>query len=199
MQIEEMTCAEFGRYLARYGAQMSRQAVHKSLVIPKVQRGGKPKVPVAQALSALEASGRITLDEPVPVPVAAARPDVVPDAPATGRPKTGGGTYYDEKALTERVTREIQEIKLAQLRGELVRTADVTEALTEAARRIGERLDQLAMLSGELAAASREGGEQAVREILRAQVRALREVMADDLSRSLGAEDDDGDDDDAEA
>lgn len=193
----DMSCAEFGKFLARYGAPMTRQAVRQSQVIPKRLVGGKPRVPVAEALTALQAAGRISLEAEAAAVEVPQRPDAFEDEALRGRPKAGGGSYYDEKALTERVTREIQEIKLAQMRGELVRTADVAEALTDAGRRIGEQMDQLAGMAGEIAAVAREGGEAAVREVLRTKIRALRDSMGDALARAMGgdAEDEEGEGD----
>jgi hypothetical protein len=182
-----MSCAEFARYLDAFGAGMSRQAVSKSHVIPKVAVGGKPMVPVAEGLRALEQAGRISL-ETLPADV------TEPPAKTMGRPRvdseSAGGGYYDEKARTERVLREIKELELAQKKGELVRVDDVTDAMADAGRRIGEQLEQLAGLAGDLVAAATEGGEPAVRQFLRARVRLLRATMVDALTSAMGASDD---------
>ncbi|WP_142847240.1 hypothetical protein [Telmatospirillum sp. J64-1] len=185
--------AEFARLLSSsYGVKMTRQAVSKSNVIPK-QAG---KIPVARALAALEAAGKLTLErqeaEAAPeLPLAAS------SAPASAPKLTGERGYYAEKALTEAVDREIKELKLAELKGELLRVADVTEAMVSAGKRICDKLGGLVVLADELSSAAIAGGVDAVREVLRRELRILQISMAEDMKlmaeeagREEGEEDD---------
>lgn len=176
--------AEFARYLGSLGVVMTRQAVSKSLTIPK---GPDGRVLVAEALAALQAAGR--LDR---LPGDAAPPEAEPSpAVSMGRPRSSGGGYYEEKAETERVIRELKQIELAKARGELVPVADVRDAQMGIARKVGDRLDQLVTLAPELTTIAATEGEAGVRAYLRERVRALREDMARYLTTE-GLDDDDG-------
>lgn len=204
--------AEFARYLGTLGLQMTRQAVSKSNVIPRMPGG---TVRVAEALMALHAAGRLDRlpgqdPAPPPPPAApmvrsaglgawAAPPEGDDAAPAAGRPRGGGGGYYEEKAQTERVIRELKEIELAKARGELVSADAVRDAQMTIARRVGERLEQLATLAGELSALAVSEGEIAVRAALRKAVRALREDLAAAVAKGAVEDEDEPDDDDQPA
>lgn len=189
MQVPEtLGPRDFARLLGdRYGLRMSHQAVSKAAYLPK--RDGR--IVVHDALAVLAARERIQLDgAPVEAP---ADVDEL-EEPANGRPRKsgGGGGYYDELTLTERVKRRKLEMELEEKAGKLLRIEDVTEAMIAGARRIAERLDRVPALAARLAGAAREGGDQAIKAILLEEVRAIRETLSESLR--LGADQEGGDD-----
>jgi hypothetical protein len=172
----------------RYGVARTKQAVAQDR---HLVRDDRKRILVAPSLARLAERGVISLDGAPSLPI---------DAPAAagGEPKRGsaGGGYYDEKALTERVIREREELKLAELKGQVLRVDDVAEAMTTAGRRMAEGLDRLATRADEITAAARDGGVEAVRRLMRDQARELRAQMAEALrlDAALGKTDDDGED-----
>lgn len=121
-----MSQAAYAKYLgARYGKKMSRRAVHKSAVIPKLPGG---KIDRAAADAALIHHGHLAHPmELNPAPAAPVQPE-----PPPGSGKRGGG-YYDEKAETERVIRRLKELELGEKEGTLRRVPDIEEAMVTAA------------------------------------------------------------------
>lgn len=194
---EAMGPREFSRLLEeQFQLQMSHQAVSKASYLPK--HGGK--VLVQDALLVLAERGRITLQgEPMPdvTPQDGARegpdqpglPLAVPDGPKNGRPLQGG-TLAQEQTLTERVKRRKLELEVEEKEGRLLRVEDVTEAMVTAARRIGDRIDQMQALADELNAASKSGGASAIRDLLRREIRKVREHLADAMTLAADEEGD---------
>ncbi len=176
---ETMGPRDFSRLLAdRFKVRMSHQAVSKAGYLPKNAFG---KIVVQDALVTLADRGRISLDLEATLPLDGPAQSEE-EAPLAGRPRAKGNGYYDEMTLTERVRRRKLEIELAEKEGKLLRVEDVTEAMVAGARRIGERLERLSALADELTAAARSQGAPAVRDILRREVRMMREQLAEALT-----------------
>jgi len=175
---------DFSRLLqTRFGLKMSHQAISKA---PYLAKSASGQIVVTDALAVLADRGRIRLD--APQAELSFETAAVPAEP--GRPRAKGNGYYDELTLTERVKRRKLELSLAEDEGKLLRIEDVTEAMVAGGRRIGERIERLTGLADELAAAGRDGGTTAVRDILRREARAIRESLAEALSLSAAEEPD---------
>ena len=164
----------------RYGLRMSHQAISKAPYLPRTQAG---RILVQDALVTLEARGRISLDGTSRPPPQVAAPEA-----ERGRPKTGGNAYYEELTLTEKVKRRKLEMELAEKEGRLLRVEDVTEAMVAGARKIGERLEQLTGLADDIVVVAQRSGAQGVRELLRRQVRDLRQSLAESLTLAAAEE-----------
>ena len=188
MASDVMGPRDFSRLLERrFGLRMSHQAVSKAGYLPKNAAG---RIVVQDALVTLADRGRIQLDgEPSP-PLSAVPFPVEDDAvdQLSGRPRAKGNGYYDELTLTERVKRRKLEMELAEKEGKLLRIEDVTEAMVVGARRIGERLERLSGLADDLVEAAHSGGSHAVRDILRREIRSMRESLSESLSLTAAEE-----------
>ena len=187
--MELMTQAAFARFVSEsYSHSMTRQAVNKS---PNVVRDAKGKIRVAESLKALEASGAISLDdisENIPSPpkqLTLTSSAAVSSVPPADRERT----FYEEKARTELITREIQAIKLDQMKGKLIDVALVSDAMVTAGRKIRDQIGHMITISDQLAAAGKEGGVDAVRDVLAESIRKIQ----DDLANTLSLMGDEGD------
>ncbi|MDA8230161.1 MAG: hypothetical protein M0006_02360 [Magnetospirillum sp.] len=184
---ETMGPRDFSRLLEKtYGLRMSHQAVSKAPYLPKTGNG---RVVVQDALVMLADRGRICLGSQQQRLPLDAPPEDPADKPRDGRPREKGNGYYDELTLTERVKRRKLEMELEEREGKLLRVEDVTEAMVAAARRIGDRIDRLHLLADSITAAAKEGGANAVRDLLRREARTMREQLAETLTLSAADED----------
>jgi len=177
--------AAYARHLSeRYGIKMSRQAVAKNPTLPRAADG---RIIVDRADAVLAERGRITHDAP-DIPTL---PLEQPAAEEADRP----ASFYEEKAQTERVTRAIQEIKLAQLRGELVEVSAVTEAMVTAGRRIGEAIGAIHTRAAGIEAAALAEGAHGVRRELMALAHELRTTLAHAMRLDAADDDDEAEED----
>jgi hypothetical protein len=189
---DTMTKAEFSRLLAeKFDFEITPQALGKAPFIPRNSFG---KVLVQDALLVLSERGRIKLDLQDELPLAApaqAAPEEAQDGePKTGRPRAQGGLQY-EQTLTEQLKRRKLQLELDEKEGKLLRTEDVTDAMVTAGRRIGEAFDQLPPLADEIVAVARTAGAHGVRDLLRRQVRVMREQLAEALTLAATEETED--------
>ncbi len=167
-QQQVMSGAAYARYLgAQYGLRMTRQGVHKSHVIPKRSDG---KINVVDADAALVAAGKIQL-------LTTKAPE-----PSDDGDDSRDLNFYREKAKTERITRRLQELKLAEQEGELLRTRDVEEAMVRAGMSIVQDINILPGMADELMAVARNGDMVALRGLLKAKAKGLRATVADALA-----------------
>lgn len=202
-----MTQAEYARHLERrYGKKITRQGINKLMgnVIP-----ARPdrKIDPAEADAAMVRRGLLQMPQDAgqepPPPAAAdaepAEPGLPLEAPAA-QPQRGEDRnarpmgYWDVKAETEAVQKKLLDLKYEEAIGQLVRTADVMEAMVAAGRKIRTAMEALPGLADELAAAALSGGSHEVRVVLRSHIRQLEQRIADALTLMADEPEEGGDD-----
>lgn len=201
-----MTQAEYARHLERrYGKKITRQGINKLMgnVIPS-----RPdrKIDPVEADAAMVRRGLLQMPQDAgqepPSPAAAdaapAEPGLPLEAPAAQPQRSEDRNarpmgYWDVKAETEAVQKKLLDLKYEEAIGQLVRTADVTDAMVAAGRKIRTALEALPGLADELAAAALSGGSQEVRSVLRGHIRQLEQRIADALTL-MADEPEEGDD-----
>ncbi len=191
--------------LARH-VGVSRQAVHKRigklgdrLAVKGEGRGMRVHVETYLALTgaAHDPAQDLRNHAQRSVPRGGAQPVPPPSAPlaapfatiANPAPKPAVSEYEGEKTLSIRADRELRELKLAQQRRELVPVRDVEAAAAAIATGIRQRLDTLKASFTRLHAASRQGGEDAVRVELSRMVDDLQRGIVADMTRAASLDD----------
>ena len=91
------------------------------------------------------------------------------------------GELTTRKTESEGYRSELLRLELEKRRGNLLDRTAVVDALVLAGGRIGRSIEGLLAIADQLDAAARNGGVDAVRSILKEQVRAMRERIADQL------------------
>ncbi len=158
---------------ARYRG-WKRQTVHEKVKAGKIPIGADGLIDFAKADQALRDSADPARQTP------AQNEDPKPPADA------GRSTFQKERTRAQRAEAELKEIKLAALRGELLRTGDVADAMAEAGKMIRRDLDRLPVLADEIHAAAKDGGIDGVRRVLKKAVAELEQTISNSLTVGIG-------------
>jgi len=98
---------------------------------------------------------------------------------AAGRATADGASLADERVMTERVTRQIAELKLATMRGEVLTLKEVTEAWSAFAGAVRRKFLSLpGRIAGTIAHLTPEDNE-IVRRLVRDDLRDLADEVED--------------------
>ncbi|MCG8357614.1 MAG: hypothetical protein MI920_18780 [Kiloniellales bacterium] len=102
------------------------------------------------------------------------------DDPESGEAEGESLAYRTEKAMTERVKRQLAEIELGRAQDRYRDKDEVARAEATCGRRIAQQLDLIESWADELAV---ETDPMKLRRLLRTRVWALRKAIADELQR----------------
>lgn len=183
---------------------ISKQAVNKAVKAGTIPLMPDGKIDFAEADRARADNGdparRLSLEPESPAPTPSGRattepkpePEPAAEAAAGGPPEAGGLTFNAAKTAREAYQAKIAQLDYEQRVGQLLPRREVEDAMATSGRKIRQGLDGLVRWAGELDAAARNGGVDAVRLVLRDRVRALETLIVDSLNL-LG---DDGDEED---
>lgn len=114
-----------------------------------------------------------------PVDARATPPALAPAAPPARL--TEGQTLSAEQTRRMRVQADIDELRLAEMRGQVLKTAIVVDAMARCAEAMTRRINQLPQRAAEVAAAMQENGEAGVRAVLKTLAREWLTALADDM------------------
>lgn len=166
--------ADYARHIG-----VSRQAVSKMVMAGRIPVRDDGRIDFAEADLA-----RAESTDPTRGGVTAAPG---PAAPAeSAAPQAGSLTAA--KAEQARVAAETAQFKLDRERGLLLPRQEIEDAAVTAGRAIRTSLDALPALAAKLDAAARSGGEDAVRAVLKEEVRRIEETMVEQLARLVDAD-----------